>query len=1092
MRDEGLSADLLVVATSRKVSATKQRSIEDLANEYGVTTVHFYSRAWFVNCLFRNPTWRKRLLPKVGGELPALAARPSSLLSQVVADSELVGRVGVLQHLHELLDDRRDIVLIGPPGVGKTRLCAELGDEVMFVESADESRLLDDLREFEPRLVAVDDADTELETLTLLQRARHDEGHRFAVVAITWPDKAERVRDRLPSPALVEVPLLERAEVDTIITAHGVRGYRARHLVLDQAQGRPGWALALSAALLHGEAATVLSGAALVRQVRSFIERSAGMSSKALDALACLSALGYVSDSEVPRLAGLVGYSPAELNRSLHQSATNGLIDRVRDGWTMAPALDAPLVASWFFSDVPEGSWPALLQAFPDRAADLQKALLAAARTGAAAAQRAADEWAQALPGPVEWDAGTWGLVHAYAALSRARSAWATSAARSVLASERPTETALGITIDLTGDAARRQLKYSLQSYLLPEAITGLLELAIGDDRPRHSNPDHPLRIIADTAQRYDPDHGTALQARKAILKSTLGWLVQVPTDQRWIVASEAVAAILSPEVSGNWPKPDDPMTLSIIRGVDSAKHLTELASQWSTDVSPVLAGTTVGAIPNAAVAYLLGLAEQWLRVGADRTVENVNQDQAVAAAEGGSVILESIRPHVSVVPGLALRAQRLLEETGRSDLAAFEQDPQLLRLAGTRDVGDFEDVKEWLADRQAKIKQLADELLERGPDGVVRRYMELLEQIELTPHFNDLPTALPEAFIDAAQDPVEWAEAALKHGALTILRSAILRMVTGPNAQRLPADLMQAAVADPRVRATAISHALFSSQLTPAVKIAVDRMASSDSWMLDQAMHFHDQADAVVWRLLTHPVQVIRSTTVVSFAVGTSHGPPLPPDWVDHWQAALLETRAEDLGQHAEWRLKQLIEHLVDADPDLAEAWYSRRFGEMDRYVTSLKPYDVEEHLSRLPRPNRQRLAEIVAGRPWIGDNPLTYVIDADAELAQTLLDEEIITVDQLCQALAGQRGEAFEAIAPLAYERGADPDDLAAAVVITAGWSRSHLADCEEALQYLRRLAEGDNLALREIAQAGIRHQEKRLQQLREADRRRRVRGE
>jgi hypothetical protein len=42
-------------------------------------------------------------------------------------------------------------------------------------------------------------------------------------------------------------------------------------------------------------------------------------------------------------------------------------------------------------------------------------------------------------------------------------------------------------------------------------------------------------------------------------------------------------------------------------------------------------------------------------------------------------------------------------------------------------------------------------------------------------------------------------------------------------------------------------------------------------------------------------------------------------------------------------------------------------------------------------------------------------------------------ITASNLGEALLGQRGEMFEVIAPLAYEHGADPGDLAGAATVT-----------------------------------------------------------
>jgi hypothetical protein len=145
----------------------------------------------------KEPVWRQRLLG-IGGQLGALVARPISLLQQPVPGAELVGREDVVRSLRDLVEQGRDLVLVGPPGVGKTRVCVELGEGVLFVEPADEGRLLDDLRELEPRVVVVDDAHDRFRELMALQRARAEEGLRFAIVAVTWSDRADAVEGTVP------------------------------------------------------------------------------------------------------------------------------------------------------------------------------------------------------------------------------------------------------------------------------------------------------------------------------------------------------------------------------------------------------------------------------------------------------------------------------------------------------------------------------------------------------------------------------------------------------------------------------------------------------------------------------------------------------------------------------------------------------------------------------------------------------------------------------------------------------------------------------------------------------------------------------
>jgi hypothetical protein len=223
MQEEGLSVDLLVVAASLPLSARQRRSIEQLAADHGVVDTQFYTQDWFVGRLLKEPVWRQRLLG-IGGHLGALVARPIALLQEPSPGRAAGGRQDVLRSLHDLAEQGRDLVLVGPPGVGKTRVCAELGNGVLFVEPADEGRLLDDLRDLAPQVVVVDDAHDRVRELTVLQRARLEEGLRFVIVAITWPDQGAAVESVVAGATRVVLPLLERTEIDTLIQAEGVSG----------------------------------------------------------------------------------------------------------------------------------------------------------------------------------------------------------------------------------------------------------------------------------------------------------------------------------------------------------------------------------------------------------------------------------------------------------------------------------------------------------------------------------------------------------------------------------------------------------------------------------------------------------------------------------------------------------------------------------------------------------------------------------------------------------------------------------------------------------------------------------------------------
>jgi len=700
-----------------------------------------------------------------------------------------------------------------------------------------EGQLLDDLREIEPRVVVVDDAHDRARELTVLQRARAEEGLRFVIVAVTWSDQTGAVEGAVPGATRVVMPLLERAEIDTLIQAEGIRGHRARQLVLEQAQGRPGWALALSAALLRGDADEVLSGVALLTQVQGFVRRSLP-SPVAVDVLACLAALTSLTDDDVPELAGLVGHPLADVSDLLRRSATDGLLDRVPGGWTLQPALAAPLVASWLFGEPPMRAWSTLQAAFPSRGGDLARAVIAAA-TGALGALRAADQWATTLPDPRGWDIATWTVVHAYSALDQGRAVWAVTAAQQVLAAPRPTQTSLfGTVIDPLGGAARRQLVDAARRYLLREAIAGLLDLAVGDDRPRNQNPDHPLRVLADLVVQVDPDFGTSVELRRVILRSTLGWLRREETGERWVVAAEILAAVFSPRVSGSWTDPATPMTLTLTHGIERSARLAELTDSWTAEVAPALTAAAVGQIPPAGLQQLLELAEEWLRIGARRVPESerVSDEQAAVAGGGGALILYTLRPHVAAVPGLALRAHRVLAETDRADIEGFDLDRQLIALVGGERAWQRDDHGSFFAERREQISALAAELRGMGADAGVRRFSELAEQSELS-QGADLLQWLAEFIIDAVDDPGAWCEAALDQGCSPVLGRALTRMGTDPAVPGPSPGLVRAALADRHLRPVAIGSVLATTELTPATDTVLDDLTDADSWLLDQTL---------------------------------------------------------------------------------------------------------------------------------------------------------------------------------------------------------------------------------------------------------------
>ncbi|MGH3707623.1 MAG: hypothetical protein ACRDRQ_05870 [Pseudonocardiaceae bacterium] len=1100
MREEGLRVDVVVVVTSRPLLGSQRRGIEELAaTEYGIAETVFFARDWLTGRLVEASAWRTRLLG-IGGELGALVQRPLSLLEQPLEAPLLVGREDDLARLRSRLDLSRDVILSGRPGAGKTRVCDELGDDVWFLEPAGHDRVIDDLRAHRPRAVVVDDAHHRVEELRLLRRARAEEGLAFSILAVTWPDHVGEIEIVVPRTEVLELPLLERDAMNTLVQAVGVRGLRARQVILTQAGGRPGWALALAAVLLRGDAEEVVSGGALLSHVREFVRRST-QSAVALDVLACVAALGQVSDDETVPLAILIGKPLAEIAELLRHAARNGLLDRVGGGWALQPALAPALIASCFFENPSSRPWSTLTDAFPERRQRLADGMITAATTKTIGAVRTAKCWAGSLPEPVVWDDATWGTVRTYAMLDRDNAAWATSAARRVLATTLPTlKASTGLVFNPSRNAAQQQLVDSARRFLLPEAIRGLLGLSVGDDRPRAQTADHPVRLLTELATLIDPDYGTSIRPRQSVLAATIEWFRSCNDRESWTVGAEVFAGVFSPHASGTWTDPGSPDTVTYSSGVEAPVRLTEIIQLWITDFQPLLRELSddqdMQRLTVTGLSHFLDTIAKWLRISVRHVPESgrITDEHVVAARRGSYQMLQDLHLYLAAVPGLALRAQRLQDAYDIGDLAPFAVDPQLAAVVAPepRWTPDYES---YTRGRAAALRTVAAQLAALNAAAGVARFMELAGQAQLAGSRDDMHW-LAQLVGEHVTDPIAWFEAAQKNDCWLLIDATLKHVLDDTSEDSRVVEIIRKALGQPRLRGTVISTVLVGERLSSTRELVLDALGLEDTGLLEIVILRRDNADPVLHRLLTHPVQAIASTAALYFAVAVEHGPPLPAEWFTHWRKAVLQLRANELGQSARWRLGQLLRHLATADPDLVEEWYVSLLEEQESNCVCFPDFhdDSPNPLTLLPRQHRRRLAVRCANQPCIGDNPLTALVGVDAELATQLLSEGTLTTRDLLEALVGQQGEVLETLGPLLMRHGVFADEIAAAATAsTSGGSfGSDLLDAETTIDKFTSLLDQEYPALRAIAAAIVALQQNRLSRVHREQHERRVRGE
>ncbi|MFF7205323.1 hypothetical protein [Streptomyces sp. NPDC008141] len=1100
MREEGLPVDLIVVACSNEINAQKRKAMDQLCAKHKVPAPEIYAQDWFASQLVHEPAWRWNLL-RIAADPGALFDRPLEVLDDDAATIPLVGREGTLAALTDQVSAGRDTLLVGVPGVGKTRLTTELDRRVVYLDGTRHDRLMDELLEARPDAVVVDDAHTRLDDIGDLRRIRHRAGLSFVIIAPTWPDRADEVATALPRASRVEVDLLERVDMNTLVTSAGVTSHRARGVVLGQADGRPGWALTLCGLLAAGEGDEVATGRAHRENVERFLRRVTE-SRTAMDTLACVAALKVVTAEMLYALAPLVGEPPAVMSGLMDRLARNGLVDGAGGAWRLQPALCAPLVAQWFFTPPAQRPWSTLSEAFPQLAPELVSSLLQAASiSGSRAAREEAEFWIRGLPEPSEWDSGTFARVSEYAQLDARAAQYAVAAARTVLATPRRAQRQWGVLSDPAGHAAARQLIQSAQRFLLPDAVTGLLDLAVGDHRPRHSTPEHPARVLCDIASSIDPDFGTSIKPRKLLLRQVLGWLRTHREPPHWLVATEVLAGIFTPDASGNWTDPGAPNTITISSGIDAAEHLDQLVALWEEEVSAAL-GTaetqdSPGQCPAAALVPLLDLAFDWLHLGEGTSTGNSapTEEQRRAGADGGTRMFTTLYPLLTISPGLSLRARRAIAALNDPDniiqgipLIPVDQDLDTFAGSGWWTARNPSDTAQ--QQHSLSVDALAMKIVDLGPQVGTARFCELTEESVLAGDTNS-GILVAQQMTSLLGNPSDWYAAAAESGNLLLLRIVLGQWLqSGP--ATVPAAVLEESLQSPHLRASVMSAVLGRAQADASTELVIAAMTQQDVGVLEW-LYDRSEPDEVLRQLLLHTAAAIAATTAVGFAEGQVHGPPLPDAWRPAWRRAVQHMRVDELPHHSRWRASQLLQHLAQNDPDLFEAWFTERLHEMTRqgYLTPLEPRGCEAHLADLPQPHRRRLTLLCAGLPRIGPSPLVHSIGADRELAEQMLGEGEVTTEQLREALWGQRNDILESLGPLLLEQGVPADHLAATVAqYETRWGHDS-AWRQELIEYFTTLPSRAP-ALTAVAAAGRAQQETLLREALHKERAERIRGD
>ncbi|HAQ59478.1 MAG TPA: hypothetical protein DCR63_03235, partial [Microbacterium sp.] len=322
MRSHHVKGDEVIAVSLAVLNQTQRRSLEAMAQREGYRLIAIYDRSYFAARLASEGHWRQRLLSLPGG--PYSLASVSDPARPTMERVSLVGRADVVG---EIESASSDLIVWGVAGAGKTSVLEAL-DGLVFVQgSPPDDRLMDDLLDSKPAMVAVDDAGVRGEILARLRAVRSAEGLEFRIIAVCWPHEVTEVATGLPAARRIEVGLLTRTQIAEVVQDRGIRNRSVIQRILAQAMGRVGWAAHL-ADLLKDERtrSSVFDGVALQSEVERFVIR-AGLPSTTTSFLAVLGLVGRIANDDLLRLAEHLQIQRMDLSTQLNLLATGGLIE---------------------------------------------------------------------------------------------------------------------------------------------------------------------------------------------------------------------------------------------------------------------------------------------------------------------------------------------------------------------------------------------------------------------------------------------------------------------------------------------------------------------------------------------------------------------------------------------------------------------------------------------------------------------------------------------------------------------------------------------------------------------------------------------
>lgn len=540
----------VVLATSRSLTPLRQKNLRERARDKGFQLVQIYERQAIAERLLSSPRWCKELL-NLTGNLPVLSKIAPHGRSEFTA-AELTGRESDLDWLKSLTGHA---IITGQPGTGKTAVLMEFvkNENTYFLAGSNEAEITETFRKLQPSMIVLDDAHTFPEKLDLLLRIRRELSAEFRILAVAWPSKVEELKIKLgiDGGSTRELRLLTRDEIVTVIKNTGLLGPdQYIREIANQAEGKPGLAVLLTALCLRGDGNKFWNGDLLATYVLSSVEKATG---KRVKEILAAFALGGDAGMSIAAVADVLKVSQSEVSQAVAELDAAGIISDNGTSLSVSPrTLQFALVRDVFFFGAKGIDPGPLLEKSPDFD-ETTLTLLGALHRGASVPDNMLFERVVRSDSEEIWSGFAW-------------------------LGEYRTERIL----NQYPDKVTLILEPALE-WFPTKTLPLLFAKAVGDNRQLNSSTDHPLRKIEDWVSHARPQNGQANKVRAALLRGILDWL---RADGEPAVAFKVLPSVFSPNFGETNLDPGAGRTIQITRGALGADSIREFFGLWDQLVS--------------------------------------------------------------------------------------------------------------------------------------------------------------------------------------------------------------------------------------------------------------------------------------------------------------------------------------------------------------------------------------------------------------------------------------------------------------------------------------------------------------------------